>query len=390
MGVGGQGAEVGHAVGHHGGGEGSAGVEAAQGGEAAGARSLHHHAVAVDQSGPGQEGGGRPAVLGVGHPPGTVEEAPEPSPVAGRAPVVDDGHGHPPRRPQLDPGVEAGFGGGRRTAVDEHEQRGRRPGRTLAVGGVGTEEEQGGGNPGDGGEGELVGGRDPVRLEGGGGGPVQLLDGAPRGDRVGHPVDGGGGGDAGPEHHDVVAVAVAVGGRAQGDDGHTGLLDLGQGGGVGIEDAHAVAAAPAETAHETTVAANVEGGLAQVPVGTVELDLVGGQALGRSAGTPPERLPPSEAVGDEPEVRTDPGGLADGFVVPPGHAHGVGEGRTPSVARFGVHQVGHPQSAAVPGHVGVVPGQPGQAAAVGAGPGAGEEVRTGHEDGRLAGGRGGR
>ena len=134
----------------------------------------------------------------------------------------------------------------------------------------------------------------------------------------GHPQERRGRRGRRPHHHHVSVH------RPQTADGHAGLSHLdagwpspgrpgprgrGRDGGTGRRDGRR---------------REVQGGLAQGPVGSGELDLVAGHPPRLPATSPPVGLPPTERVGDEPEVIAGPGGLAHRFLGTAGHPEGAG------------------------------------------------------------------
>ena len=105
-----------------------------------------------------------------------------------------------------------------------------------------------------------------------------------------------------------------------------------------------------------------------------------GQRLEGPAGPPgqPVQVPPACPVaGQVQDPVGAPFGLEHRLPGPAGNGHRV-------AGQAVAAQLGQPQLGPVPGHVRVVPFQPGQAAAVGADPGAGVEVAPGGQHDRLA------
>ena len=111
---------------------------------------------------------------------------------------------------------------------------------------------------------------------------------------------------------------------------------------------------------------HLEGRLAQLPHGAGEL-LLGDQHLTSPLiGRPQPGIPPAGLVGDEQQALiVEPFRLQDGDVSGAGD-HGACPGRP-------ADQRGHMQPRAVPGHLRMLPAQPGQAAAVRAQPRVGDE-----------------
>jgi hypothetical protein len=180
----------------------------------------------------------------------------------------------------------------------------------------------------------------------------------------------------GVEPHDLV---VAVG--ARGDAGDAGAVrgqgrgplrprarGVGQFAGGGVEDAQAQAA-PAVEDGDRAVVQRREPALADAPQGVGELLLPGAEGRGLAGGgVDAVEVPPAGAVGDGQEgaVRR-PLGLGDGLVRSARERAYAGEGPVGG----GVRDL---QLGAVPGHPGVIPGQPDGVAAVRGEPGRGDEA----------------
>jgi len=185
------------------------------------------------------------------------------------------------------------------------------------------------------------------------------------GDQGGVLVDraGEGGGGAGIEQHDVA-------------ERHERQVEIAQGAGRQVEHAEPVDAGQAGADHRPAVAGQRVAAGAVRPQRAAELARHR-RHRGDLAVAPAVQVPPAVRVVDEVQAAVVvPLRLGDRAAGPAGDD----AGRPDAV----LAQLGQVQRTAVPGHVGMVPGHPGQPAAVRAGPRIGDEVAAGDQD--LAGG----
>ena len=280
--------------------------------------------------------------------------------------------------------AEVELGPGRRggAAVAEHDQR-----RRLVVGadvvGVGRRVEEGVGEAvAGGGEPDRLGRREPLGVDAevaGGRSDADLgLDGAVGPDVDGHVEDGddGLGGGRGADEHGPVAEGPQ---RRQRGERRAHRHDRSPAGG---HDAEVVEAVPGEGHEDAAVAEHGVARLVEDPVGHADLGLdrrrpatarapagrTGGDGGVDRGGVEPVEVPPVGAVGEEEQVAVGgPLRLGDrSSRLPATTTDGPRE--MTALAVGGGVELGDVQLGAVPRHVGVVPLEPGEVAAVGADP----------------------
>ena len=427
MGVGGQGSEIGHAVAAGAGREGVVEGQRGQHGEAPGAGAPDEEPLGVGVAPVHQIAGCGRAVGHVGHPPAAVQGPAVAAPVAGRAPVVDVHHRYAPRRPVQDGGLEPAAGRGGGAAVGQHQQRGQLVGRTD-IAGVGGPVVEGVGPVGSArpGTGD-IGGTDSGGGEGDGLGRRREPLAEPQ--RAGR-----------PDHPPLPRSRLSGGGLFNGDGDHFGLVaparrrvGHGHGPGVGRLRCHRVLRDGTScrfSSHGSGVGwlryhrhrgdgriNRSRGDLGGRRTSAGEDQLVASRAADRGHHPGRARRPalysqhPGRAAGhvalggDHPGQ--GPGGQIDLVEVPPfvvvaAHQQAVpppaGLDQAPVSAlphhrylrpQGSVTQFVHMQPGGVPGHMGVVPANPGQPVAGGRGPGGHHEVGPGPQHLRPLGSVGG-
>ncbi len=317
--------------------------EGAQGGVPAGRASPDRHPSAVDQTLLGEVTSRRDAILGVDHPPPAPQSVAVGPSMTARPPVVDVHQGESTAGPELACRQEGRVGRPGRPAVAPHQQRRKLVFRSQEVRVGGRVVEGVGDRPVGGGEGDRSRTAD-----------VGLID-LDRQRRPGDLFVAGfrveadhrsGSRAAGCYQPDLPVsdrqrrhrVASSRDGR------HLSALHHPQ----------PVEAPTSVYGDDPPVGQEPVPLEPEQPLGRPELGLHRTQSRLRSVGLDPVEVPPSRPVGHEVErpVRT-PLGLEDRFVRAAGNLGHVGQG---TVGR----QVGHPQFGSVPGHVGVIPGQPGE------------------------------
>ena len=327
----------------------------------------------VDRAPVHEEPRGRHAVIDVDDPPLALERVAVWPPVARRAAVVDVDHRDPPRREERPVERERGRCGRRRAAVRDHEQR-----RQLAGRGPGRRRWSAGST-----------GREPSRHRSSGtrwarrAGSTPASSGIAR-DRastpVGRPVTGFRRATTAPSCGPA-PISTAV---PSGDLEPLDLAERRVHGFDGTSRASIRTSASRPSARATArIAAVVEERVrraAEDPCGIAELRLHRRQVPGAAPSRPAvaverEQVPPARRL-----VRHEvqhavgaPGRLDDRDVRAAGDRPRGAERHRPSATSA------DPQADRVPGHVGVVPLEPGQRPAIGRRPGRGVEVGPGHE-----------
>ena len=151
---------------------------------------------------------------------------------------------------------------------------------------------------------------------------------------------------------------------------------------LGSDEAQILAAILAVQAGQRTIGQEGVIADAEDPLRQAKIGVQGRQGDGLArGGVPAVKIPPAGAVGGKVQAAIGaPLGLVDGLVWPAGEAL--------RIAQAVRGEIGQPQLAAIPGHIGMIPAQPGQLPSVRAGARVRVEITARGDDLRLAAGGG--